>query len=78
MGLFDGLFRSRDKPQDRTAGSSYTFFMGGSTAGKNVSERSAISFLTLASERLAASPKRIFKATYRFSTKAEGWITQEA
>lgn len=42
MGLFDGLFRSRDKPQDRTAGSSYTFFMGGSTAGKNVSERSAM------------------------------------
>ena len=25
MSIFDGLFRSRDKPQNRTAGSSYAF-----------------------------------------------------
>ena len=29
MGIFSGLFKSRDKPQNRTAGSNYTFFMGG-------------------------------------------------
>ena len=33
MGIFSGLFRSRDKPQNRTAGSAYSFFFGGSTAG---------------------------------------------
>ena len=32
MGLFDGLFRSRDKPENRTAGSGYTFFFGGTSA----------------------------------------------
>lgn len=42
MSIFDGLFRSRDKPQNRTAGSSYAFFMGNSIAGKSVTERSAI------------------------------------
>ena len=42
MSLFSGLFRSRDKPQNRTAGSSYSFFMGGTTSGKAVTERSAM------------------------------------
>ena len=42
MGIFSGLFRSRDKPQNRTAGSAYSFFFGGSTAGKRVNERSAM------------------------------------
>ena len=36
MGIFSGLFKSRDKPQNRTSGSGYSFFFGGSTAGKNV------------------------------------------
>ena len=39
MGIFSGLFKSRDKPQNRTSGSGYSFFFGGSTAGKNVNER---------------------------------------
>ena len=38
MGIFSGLFKSRDKPQNRTSGSGYSFFFGGSTAGKNVNE----------------------------------------
>ena len=42
MSIFTGLLRSRDKPQNRTAGSSYSFFMGNSTAGKPVTERSAM------------------------------------
>lgn len=42
MSIFTGLFRSRDKPQNRTAGSSYSFFMGNSSAGKPVTERSAM------------------------------------
>ena len=36
MSIFTGLFRSRDKPQNRTAGSNYSFFMGGSASGKQV------------------------------------------
>ena len=42
MGIFSGLFRSRDKPTDRTADSSYAFYLGGSTSGKAVTERSAM------------------------------------
>ena len=42
MGIFSGLFRSRDKPQNRTTGSAYSFFFGGSSAGKRVNERSAM------------------------------------
>ena len=42
MSIFDGLFRSRDKPQNRTPGSSYSFYMGGSSSGKAVTERSAM------------------------------------
>ena len=37
------LFRTRDKPvRDATSGSAFSFFMGGSTSGKNVNERSAM------------------------------------
>lgn len=42
MGIFSGLFKSRDKPQNRTSGSNYAFFMGGTTSGKAVTERSAM------------------------------------
>ena len=42
MGIFSGLFKSRDKPQNRTAGSNYAFFLGGTTSGKTVTERSAM------------------------------------
>ena len=42
MGIFSGLFKSRDKPQNRTTGSAYSFFFGNSSAGKRVNERSAM------------------------------------
>ena len=42
MSKIKGLFKSRDKPRDSTAGSSYRFFFGGTTSGKNVTERSAM------------------------------------
>ena len=42
MGIFSGLFHSRDKPQNRTTGSAYSFFFGSSSAGKRVNERSAM------------------------------------
>lgn len=40
MALFKRKAKARDKPQDRTAGSQYTFYMGGTVAGKAVTERS--------------------------------------
>ena len=42
MGIFSGIFRSRDAPKDRTTGSNYSFFMGGTTSGKRVNERLAM------------------------------------
>ena len=42
MNILKGLFHSRDKPKNRTAGSAYTFYTGRTTAGKAVTQRSAI------------------------------------
>ena len=42
MSIFSGLFKSRDKPKNSIAGIAYRFYMGSSTAGKNVTERSAM------------------------------------
>lgn len=38
MGILCGIFKARDKPENRTAGSAYTFYMGGPTSGKNVTK----------------------------------------
>ena len=42
MGILSGIFKSRDKPQNATSGSAYRFFIGASSSGKNVNERSAM------------------------------------
>jgi hypothetical protein len=43
MGFLSNIFRGRDAPvTDRTAGSSFSFLMGGSTSGKRVNERSTM------------------------------------
>ena len=42
MNIFQKIFRSRDKPQNRTPGSAWQFYMGDSTSGKAVSETSAM------------------------------------
>ena len=69
MGIFSGLFKSRDKPQDRTAGSSYTFFMGGTTSGKTVTERTAMqmtavySCVRILAEAVAGLPLHLYKYT---------------
>ena len=67
MGIFSGLFRTRDAPQNRTAGSAYSFFMGGSSSGKRVNERSAMqmtavySCVRILSEALASLPIHLYK-----------------
>ena len=69
MGFFSSLFRSRDKPSDRTSGSGYTFFMGGSTSGKRVNERTAMqmtavySCVRILSEAVASLPLQFYRYT---------------
>ena len=69
MGLFSGLFKSRDKPENRTAGSAYTFYMGGTTSGKAVTERSAMqmtavySCVRILAEAVAGLPLHLYKYT---------------
>lgn len=67
MGLFNGLFRGRDAPTNRTAGSSYSFFMGSSSAGKNVNERYAMQMtavyacVRILSEAIAGLPLHMYQ-----------------
>lgn len=67
MGIFKNIFKPRDKPQNRTAGSSYTFLMGGTTAGKTVTERSAMqmtavySCVRILAEAVAGLPLHFYK-----------------
>ncbi len=67
MKLFS-LFKSRDKPvTNRTAGSAYSFFMGGSSSGKNVNERSAMQMtavyacVRILSEAIAGLPLHLYR-----------------
>ena len=66
MGIFTGLFRSRDKPQNRTVGSSYNFLFGGSTSGKAVTERTAMqmtavySCVRILAEAVAGLPLNLY------------------
>ena len=69
MGILSGLFRSRDKPTDRTAGSSYSFFLGGTASGKYVTERSAMQMtavyccVRILSEAVASLPLQFHRYT---------------
>ena len=67
MGILTGIFKSRDKPQNATSGSAYRFFIGGSSSGKNVNERSAMqmtavySCVRILSEAVASLPLHVYK-----------------
>ena len=67
MSIFSGLFRGRDRPQDRTPGSGYAFFLGGSTSGKVVTERSAMqmtavySCVRILAEAVAGLPIHVYR-----------------
>ena len=69
MGFLSSLFRSRDAPQNRTSGSAYSFFMGGSTSGKRVNERSSMqmtavySCVRILSEAVAGLPLHLYQYT---------------
>lgn len=67
MGFFSSIFRGRDAPTNRTSGSSYSFFMGGSSSGKRVNERTAMqmtavySCVRILSEAVAGLPLQFYK-----------------
>lgn len=69
MGLINKLIKSRDRPKidNRTVGSSYSFYMGGSSAGKNVNERSAMqmtavySCVRILAEAVAGLPLHLYR-----------------
>ena len=69
MLALSSLFKSRDKPQNRTPGSSYAFFLGGSTSGKAVTERSAMqmtavySCVRVLAEAIAGLPLHLYRYT---------------
>jgi phage portal protein, HK97 family len=69
MGLFSNIFKARDKPQNRTAGSNYSFFFGGSTSGKPVNEHTAMqmtavySCVRILAEAVAGLPLHLYKYT---------------
>lgn len=67
MSIFSGLFKSRDKPENRTPGSSYAFYLGGSSSGKMVTERSAMQMtavyacVRILSEAIAGLPLHVYR-----------------
>ncbi len=69
MGLINKLFKSRDHPKvdNRTVGSTYSFYMGGSTSGKRVTEQSAMqmtavySCVRILSEAVAGLPLHLYR-----------------
>lgn len=69
MGILSGLFRSRDKPQNSTVGSGYSFFFGGTTSGKRVNEMSAMqmtavySCVRILAEAVAGLPLHLYRYT---------------
>lgn len=73
MVFLSGLFRSRDAPRNSTSGSAYRFFMGNSTSGKRVNERSAMqmtavySCVRILSEAVAGLPLHLYQYTDKSS-----------
>ena len=67
MSIFSSIFRSRDKPTNATSGSAYRFFLGGTTSGKAVTERSAMqmtavySCVRILSEAIAGLPLHLYR-----------------
>jgi len=66
MGIFQGIFKARDKPQNSLGGSRYSFLFGGTTAGKPVNEHTAMqmtavySCVRILSETVAGLPLHVY------------------
>ena len=66
MNLLKGLFRSRDKPQNRV-GSAFSFLFGGTSSGKTVNERTAMqatavyACVRILAEAIAGLPLHVYR-----------------
>ena len=66
MSIFS-IFKSRDKPRNSTVGQSFAFYLGQSTAGKSVNERSAMQMtavyacVRILSEAIAGLPLHLYR-----------------
>lgn len=69
MELFSNIFKAKDKPKNRTTGSNYSFFFGGTTSGKPVNEHTAMqmtavySCVRILAEAVAGLPLHLYKYT---------------
>lgn len=69
MSILSGIFKARDKPVNSTSGSAFSFFMGGSLAGKRVNERTSMqmtavySCVRILSEAVASLPLHVYRYT---------------
>ena len=69
MGLLKNIFKARDKPENRTPGSNYSFFFGGTTSGKPVNEHTAMqmtavySCVRILAEAVAGLPLHLHRYT---------------
>lgn len=76
MGILSGLFKSRDKPINQLSGNNHSFFVGQSTSGKRVNEKTAMtmsavySCVRILSETLASLPLHIYEISETGTTKA--------
>ena len=76
MGILQGLFKSRDKPENKLSNNSYSFLIGQSSSGKRVNERTAMtmsavySCVRILSETLASLPLHVYEITDVGSQKA--------
>ena len=69
MGIFSGLFRSRDKPKDSYDSPSYSYFFGRTQAGRHVNDRTAMQIIAVyacvrvLSEAIAQLPLHVYQYT---------------
>lgn len=67
LGILQGIFKARDKPVNSLSSSRYSFFFGGTTAGKPVNEHTAMqmtavySCVRILAETLAGLPLHVYK-----------------
>lgn len=66
MGIFTGMFKSRDKPQNSYDSPSYTYFFGRANSGKRVTDRTALQHIAVyacvrvLSEAIAQLPLHLY------------------
>ena len=69
MGIFKGLFRSRDKPTNSYDSPSYSYFFGRTNSGKRVNDRTAMQHtvvyacVRVLSEAIAQLPLHVYQYT---------------